>query len=167
MEDVERIVEVKQTRVATAGTLEFHPFPQARAVVADHRSEHRKSCEFLRPRDAVACLDHPTREPAEALGLDDHQDGSSAKKISSAVPCLTRGRAISSSTFSSGPAFWPASRVTRPSVATPCPRLGPAMTRNSRRATLRLTPSAWATVANSSCLSAVISTACLSRSWRA
>ena len=36
------------------------------------------------------------------------------------------------------------------------------MTRNSRRATLKLTPSAWATVANSCCLSGVISTACLS-----
>ena len=42
---------------------------------------------------------------------------------------------------------------------------GPKSTR--AEATLRLTPSAWATVANSCCLSGVISTACLSRSRRA
>ena len=42
----------------------------------------------------------------------------------------------------------------------------PATTCNSRRATFRLTPSAWATLANSSCLSREISMACFSRSWR-
>ena len=51
------------------------------------------------------------------------------KKISSAVPCLTSGRAASSSTFSSGPACLPASRVARPSVATAGVDLGPATTR--------------------------------------
>jgi hypothetical protein len=49
--------------------------------------------------------------------------------------------------------------VARPSVATARLRLGPDMTHNSRRAALRLTPSAWATVANSCCVSGVISTA--------
>ena len=102
MEDVERIVEVGQICGATTCTLEFHPFTQARAVVADHRFERRKSGEFLGPCDAVARLDHPTRHPAEALGLDDHQDRFLAKKISSAVPCFTAGRAASSSTFEQG-----------------------------------------------------------------
>src|SRR4051794_19326475 len=138
MEDVERVIEIGQTGREPAGPLEFHPFTQPRAVVPDHRLERRKSREFLGPCDPVPRLDQPTREPAEAFGLDDHQDGSAAKKISSAVPCLTSGRTASSSTFSSGPAFLPASRVARPSVATARLRLGPVMTRNSRRATLRL-----------------------------
>ncbi len=98
MEDVERVVEVGQTGVASAGTLEFHPFAQPRTVVPDHRLECRESGEFLGPCDPVTRLDHPTRQPAEAFGLDDHQDGFAAKKISSAVPCLTSGRAASSST---------------------------------------------------------------------
>src|SRR5438045_4147839 len=100
MEDVQRVLEVRQVGSATAGTLEFHPFTQARAIVPDHSLECRESGEFLGPCHAIACLDHPTRQPAEALGLDDHQDGSAAKKISSPVPCLTLGRTASSSTLS-------------------------------------------------------------------
>ncbi len=119
MKDVERIIKLRKAGGATAGALEFHPFAQPGAVVADHGLERRESGEFLGPGHAVACLDHPPRHPAEAPGLDDHQDGFSAKKISSAVPCLTLGRATSSSTFSSGPASSPAARVARPSVATP------------------------------------------------
>ena len=119
MEDVERVVEVGQAGGAAAGALELHPFAQPGAIVADHGPERRESGEFLRPGDAIARLDQPARQPAEALGLDDHQDRLASKKISSAVPCLTAGRAASSSTFRSGPDFVPASRVTRPSVATP------------------------------------------------
>ncbi len=74
------------------------------------------------------------------------------------------GRAFASKTSSKEPARTPASRVVRPRAATLGVVTAPATTRNSRRATLRLTPSAWATVANSSCFSGVISTACLSRS---
>src|SRR4051794_7333410 len=168
MEDVERVVEVGLAGCEPAGALESHPFPKPRAIVANHRLKRRESREFLSPCDPVTRLDQPTREPAEALGLDDHQDGSAAKKISSAVPCFTAGRAASSSTSSNGPARLPASRVARPRVGTLLgAALDPSTTRNSRRATLRLTPSAWATVANSCCLSGVISTARFSRPWRA
>jgi len=80
VEDVERVVEVGQARGATAGALELHPSTQPGAVVADHGHQRRESGEFLGPGDAVARLDHPTRHPAQALGLDDHQDGPSAKK---------------------------------------------------------------------------------------
>jgi hypothetical protein len=69
------------------------------------------------------------------------------------VPCFTSGRATSSSTLSNGPACLPASRVARPSVATARGDFGLDTTRKSRRATLKLTPSACATVANSCCLS--------------
>src|SRR4051812_42021007 len=167
MEDVERVVEVGQTGGAAARALELHPFAQAGPVVADHRLERRESGEFLRPCNTVARLDHPPRHPAEVLGLDDHQDGPSAKKISSAVACFTAGRAASSSTRSNGPAWLPASRVARPRAGTLGAAFDPWTTRNSRRATLRLTPSAWATVANSCCLSGVISMARLSLPWRA
>ena len=61
------------------------------------------------------------------------------------------------------PARVPASRVARPRAGTLGVAFAPSTTRNSRRATLRLTPSAWATVANSRCLSGVISTARFSR----
>src|SRR5262249_37857065 len=145
MEDVEGIVEVGQAVGATAGTLEFDPFAQAGPVVPDHRFQCRESGEFLGPGDAVAGLDHPTRHPAEALGLDPHQAGSAAKKISPAVPCLPSGRAASSSTLSNGPACLAASRVARPSVATARGDRGPDTTRKSRRATLKLTPSPCAT----------------------
>src|SRR5436305_7871110 len=118
MEDVERVVEVGEVGGATAGALELHPFTQPGAIVPDHGLERRKSGEFLGPCGAVACLDHPARQPAEALGLDDHQDGLASKKISSAVPCLIWGRAASSSSPSRPPACSPASRVARPSVAT-------------------------------------------------
>src|SRR4051794_30385900 len=167
MEDVERVVEVGESGGAAACPLELHPFAQAGTIVADHRPERRESGEFLRPCDTVARLDHPPRHPAEALGLDDHQDGPSAKKISSAVACFPAGRAASSSTSSNGPARLPASQVARPRAGTLGAAFGPWMTRNSRRATLRLTPSAWATVANSFRLSGVISTARFSRPWRA
>ena len=76
MEDVECIVEVGQTCGATADALELHPSPRPGAVVTDHGLERRQAGEVLRPGDAVARLDHPPRHPAEALGLDDHQDGS-------------------------------------------------------------------------------------------
>ena len=63
------------------------------------------------------------------------------KKMSSAVACVTLGRATSSSTFSSGPAFVPAARGHPPPASRhPRRRLGPVRTRNSRRATLKLTP---------------------------
>src|ERR1700694_3230336 len=167
MEDVERIVEVGQIFGATTCALELHPFTQARTVVADHCFERRESGEFLCPCDAVARLDHPTRHPAEALGLDDHHDRCFAQKTASAVPSFAAGRAASSSALSQPPARLPASRVARPRVGTLGVDSDPSTTRNSRRATLKLTPSAWATVANSCCLSEVISTAWLSRSRRA
>src|SRR5512142_2208888 len=81
LENVERIVEIGKAGSASAGALELYPFTQPGTVVPDHRLERRESGEFLRPCDAVARLDHPPCQPAEALGLDDHQDGSSAKKI--------------------------------------------------------------------------------------
>ena len=96
MEDVERVVEVGQAGGATAGTLELHPFAQARAVVPDHRLERRESGEFLGPCHPVARLDHPTRQPAEALGLDDHQDGSGGQKnlVGGALFDLGPGRLV-------------------------------------------------------------------------
>src|SRR3954454_13647298 len=109
MEDVERVVEIGQAGREPAGTLEFYPLAQPRAVVPDHRLERRESREFLGPCHPVPRLDQPTREPAEALGLDDHQDGPAAKKISSAVPCLTPGRTASPGPSAAGPASFPAS----------------------------------------------------------
>src|SRR3954454_22268651 len=167
VKDVQRIVDVGLARGATPGTLQLQPPAQATAVVPDHRLQGRIAGEFLSPGDAVSRLDHPPGQPTEARGLDDHQDRFRAKKISSAVACSTSGRATSSSTTSKEPARTPASRVARPKVGTLGVDVDPATTRKSRRATLRLTPSAWATVANSSCLSGVIPTACLSRSRRA
>src|SRR3954454_2485338 len=162
--DVQRIVDVGLARGATPGTLQLQPFAQATAVVPDHRLQGRIAGEFLRPGDAVSRLDHPPGQPTEARGLDDHQDRFLAKKISSAVACSTSGLATSSSTTSKEPARTPASRVARPRVGTLGVIFAPSTTRSNRRATLRLTPSAWATAANSSCLSEVISTARLSRS---
>src|SRR5450631_4256380 len=100
MEDVERVVEVGQAGGTTAGTLEFHPLTQACAVVADHGPKCREPGEFLGPCPAITGRDHPPGQPAEALGLDDHQDRSGSEKISSAAACSTRGRAASSSTSS-------------------------------------------------------------------
>ena len=91
MEDVERVVEVGLAGREPAGALQLHPFAQPRAVITDHRLQRREARELLGPGRPVTRLDQPAREPAEALGLDDHQDGSAAKKISSAVACLTAG----------------------------------------------------------------------------
>src|SRR5208283_5091881 len=166
VKDVQRILEIQLSFGATSGTLQLQPLAQAAAIVPDDAAERRKPGEFHSPRRAIAGFDHASPDPTQAAGFDEHQDRFGAKKISSAVACLTLGWATSSSTSSNWPARWPASSVARPNVGTLGVVTDPATTCNSRRATLRLTPSAWATLANSSCLSRVISTACSSRSWR-
>src|SRR5262249_34935566 len=165
--DVPHVLEVvAQTFGATSGTLQLQPLTQAAAIIADDGAQGRKPSEFHRPGLTVAGLDHPSGGPTEAAWLDQHQDRLGPQKISSAVACLTLGRLTSSRTSRSGPARWPASPVARPNVATLGMVTDLAMTCNSRRATLRLTPSAWATLANSSWRSRVISTARPRRCWR-
>src|SRR5208282_3182199 len=166
VKDVQRILEIRLSFGATSGTLQLQPLAQAAAIVPDDAAERRKPGEFHSPRLAIAGCDHSSPDPTQAAGFDEHQDRFGPKKISSAVACLTLGWATSSSTSSNWPARWPASSVARPNVGTLGVVTDPATTCNSRRATLRLTPSAWATLANSSCLSRVISMACSSRSWR-
>src|SRR5271157_1201152 len=166
VKDVQRILEIRLSFGATSGTLQLQPLAQAAAIVPDDAAERRKPGEFHSPRLAIAGFDHSSPDPTQAVGFDEHQDRFGHKKISSAVACLTLGWATSSITSSNWPARWPASSVARPNVGTLGVVTDPATTCNSRRATLRLTPSAWATLANSSCLSRVISIACSSRSWR-
>src|SRR5262249_5224932 len=151
---------------ATSGTLQLQPLAQAAAVVPHDGAQHREPGEFDRPGLTVAGLDQPSGGPTEAAWFDQHQDRLGPKKMSSAVACLSLGPMTSSSTSSSGPARLPASSVARPKVGTLGMVTDLATTCNSRRATLRLTPSAWATLANSSWRSRVISTARPRRCWR-
>src|SRR4051794_10074386 len=104
MEDIERIVEIREVSRATAAAFELDPVARAGTVVPDRRPKRRESSELLGPGDAITRLDHPTRHPAKAFGLDDHQDRLGTKTISSAVPCFTLGRVTSSSTASRSPA---------------------------------------------------------------
>ena len=137
---------------ATSGTLQLQPLAQAAAIVPDDAAARRKPGEFHSPRRAIAGFDHSSPDRTQAAGFDEHQDRFGPKKISSAVACLTLGWTTSSITSSNWPARWPASSVARPNVGTLGVVTDPATTCNSRRAMLRLTPSAWATLANSSCL---------------
>jgi hypothetical protein len=80
MKDVERVIQVGQTDREPASSLEFHPFAKPRAVVSDHRPKCREPGELLGPSCPVTRLDHPTGQPAQTFGLDDHQDGLASKK---------------------------------------------------------------------------------------
>ena len=165
VKDVQRILEIRLSCGATSGTLQLQPLAQAAAIVPDDAAERRKPGEFHSPRRAIAGFDHSSPDPTQAAGFDEHQDRFGPKKISSAVACLTLGWATSSITSSNWPAR--ASFLGGPSQRRHARgSYRPGHDLNSRRATLRLTPSAWATLANSSCLSRVISMACSSRSWR-
>src|SRR3954468_4176205 len=67
MEDIESLLELGQTGVATTRVVEPHPLPQAGAVVAGHGLEGWEPGEFLRPGRAVAGRGHPPGHPAETL----------------------------------------------------------------------------------------------------
>src|SRR5262249_61428064 len=55
MEDIERIVELREVSGATAAALELDPLAQAGTIVPDHRPKRRESSELLGPGGAIAC----------------------------------------------------------------------------------------------------------------
>ena len=138
---------------------------QAAAIVADDGAQCRKPGEFYSPCLTVAGLDHSSCDPTEAARLDEHQNRLGGKNLlcgqlgDLGLDHLVEHLEQLAGTFAGilgGPSQ---RRHTRDGHR-------PRHDLQQSPCHAQAAPSAWATLANSSCLSRVISTARSSRCWR-